>query len=117
MKPEHLAPLEREKNFRINHLNNYQEEKLGQEIGDNAEGTSNLRFEIGDYTFNNGNRVNNNFETAFHNMQSGISIDNTSKVTLQNVAIEQSIVDRNYFVLCTCLEYDEKVKREFGGAT
>ncbi|MUV37126.1 hypothetical protein JNUCC1_00932 [Lentibacillus sp. JNUCC-1] len=118
MEPKRLKELQGSKTFFINHLNNYSEEKLGSEIGDNDEGRLNTKFNIGNYTFNKGKPKNPIFEQAFRSMQRGIHIgEEANNVTLENVVIEQNIDDNNYYVYCTSLECDQKLKKEFGGAT
>jgi hypothetical protein len=117
MEPRYLKELKETKTFFINHLNNYPEEKLGSEIGDNNEGTLITKFEISDYTFNNGKSNNPTFEKAFHSLQNGIKIgENSTNISLKNVSIIQNIDDNNYFVYCSCLEYNQKTKKEFGDA-
>lgn len=116
MEARYLKELIKTKTFFINHLDNYPEEKLGTEIGDDNEGKLTSVFEISNYTFNNGEPKNQVFEKAFHSMQNGVYIDESSNVSFQNVSISQQITDNNYFVYCSCLEYDPKTKKEFGEA-
>lgn len=118
MAPKRLKELRDSKTFYINHLNNYPEEKLGSEIGDNNEGSLTTRFDIDSYTFNDGKPENPTFEKAFHSMQRGIHIgEGARNISLENVVIEQKIDESNYYVYCTSLEYDQKIKKEFGGST
>jgi hypothetical protein len=114
MDPYYLKILEKEKKFFINHLNNYKEKELGTEVGDDNEGTLTSVLNIYDYTFGSGKNIA--LDNSFNNIQNMIQT-NGVKITMKNISLQTTYSDQNYFVFCTCLEYDEKVKKEFGGST
>ena len=120
MKPEFLKQLMDTQEFFINHLNNYPEEKLGREVGDDTEGTFEAGFKIDNYTFNSSQvnpYYNPNFEKAL--MQSGFigGIDNVVNLSISNSTFTNRIVDNNYYVYCMCLDNNKVVKEKFGGST
>lgn len=117
MSPYRLEQLKKKKEFYINHLNNYKEAELGSEIGDDLEGFLTNQIRIDSYTFNDGNPKNPQFEQAFHQIQKSINVGNAKNATITGLNLEQEFYDSNYYVYCSCLEYDETVKKEFGGAT
>lgn len=116
--PYYLKQLEKKKEFYINHLNNYKEAELGTEIGDDLEGVLINEVQIDDYTFNAGTNRNPQFEQAFSQIQSAIHMgEGVTNITFKDVTFRETFNDRNYYVYCSCLEHDEVVKKEFGGAT
>lgn len=117
MDPYYLEKLKKDQKFYINHLNNYKESELGSEVGDDREGTLTSEVYIDNYVL--GSNKNPAFEKSFHSVQSGVMIDGlvNMRMSFHDTTIGKNIIDQNYFVYCVGLEYDEKVKKEFGGAT
>ncbi|WP_078552185.1 hypothetical protein [Bacillus alkalicellulosilyticus] len=118
MTPSRLNSLSLTSQIYINHLNNYPEDMLGKEIGDNLEGHLNSHINIGDYTFGkkeNAQQQNIALDNIVQDL-GFISYDNTSTIHVTNSSFTNKIVDNNYFVYCVCLSLDNSVKREFGGA-
>lgn len=114
MDPYYLNLLKRDKKFYINHLNNYKEDELGSEVGDDKEGILTTKVAIEKYTFGSGNNVA--FENSFNNIQEIFDVRGNN-VTIKNGTLETRYSNRNFFVYCVCTEYDQKVKKEFGGST
>lgn len=117
MKPYRLAKLKNTRAIYINYLNNYPQDKLGNYVGDDNEGKIATKWEIGNYIFNSGDVKNPAFETAFHTMQHAIFLGKNSRnITIANCTIEDQIDESNYYVLCFCLNKDDRMKEEFGSS-
>ncbi|MGM7724370.1 hypothetical protein [Metabacillus sp. Hm71] len=112
MEPQYLELLEKSQNIYINYLNNYDEDIHGSERGDNNEGIVYSELNLGAYTF--GSKINPNFESSFKKLTPFIVEDG---VTFTGGTFITKFTRRYFYNYSVCREYDEKVKKEFGGAT
>ena len=117
MEPQYLKKLEETKEIFIRPLSNYNEKELGSERGDNNEGVLNTELKLtSTYTF--GSKENPEFEGAFNALTQGVfSIADGVSITGDGAKFVTKFTRRNFYNYSLCLEYDEKVKKEFGGAT
>ncbi|CAF1855271.1 hypothetical protein ABE189_03310 [Bacillus subtilis] len=112
MKPCFLRKLETTKKIFVNHLNNYPESRHGSVIGDDLEGHASKNVTLNSHIF-----TENDLNTPLGaHLSQFFNFEGVSNIQLTGGNFITEEVDDNCYVYCLCEEYDDYVKKEFGGS-
>jgi hypothetical protein len=107
MKKKHAKLLLEQGSLRVGTLYEFRnEEKHGQEIGDNKEGTKSAYMQVENETWSTSNQPE--FSKSFFNLGSGGSLN------ISGITLEKPQNSPDFYIYCTTYEFDESAMRDFG---
>ncbi|EAR56843.1 hypothetical protein SKA34_05165 [Photobacterium sp. SKA34] len=107
MKKEHAKLLVEQGSLRIGTLYEFRdEEKHGQEIGDNKEGTKSTYMGVDQACWSTANQPE--FTKSFFKLEEDATLN------ISGLTLEKPQTSPDFYIYCTTYEFDESAMRDFG---